>query len=91
MLKRGWPDYICFDPDSDGVIFVEVKPPGQKLRGAQWLVMRALAGLGAKCFISDGVSLTPFDPEWSVEEAVQPDEGYMAFANLTVNPSGWML
>lgn len=90
-MKRGWPDFVCFDPESDGVIFVEVKPPGQKLRGAQWLVMRALARLGAHCFTSDGVSLTPFDPESTVHEAVQQDEGGNGYLNNASNPSGWVL
>jgi len=91
VTKRGWPDFACYDPDSDGVIFVEVKPPGQGLRGAQWLVMRALARLGAKCFTSDGTTLKPFDPEVPFNEVVQADEGWNGYDSTVSNPSGYLL
>jgi hypothetical protein len=81
VTKQGWPDFFCYDPDTEGVIFVEVKPPGQKLRAHQWLVMRTLARLGIKCFISDGESLHPFDPEDSLFDLVEPAD----------SPSDWLL
>lgn len=81
VTKQGWPDFFCYDPDTEGVIFVEVKPPGQKLRAHQWLVMRTLARLGVKCFLSDGDSLDPFDPEDSVQRRVELDD----------SPSGWLI
>lgn len=61
--KKGWPDFVCYDDASGGVIFVEVKPPGHLLRKSQWTLMFALARLGAKCFVYSGHELRPFDPE----------------------------
>jgi hypothetical protein len=72
VTKQGWPDFFCYDPETEGVIFVEVKPPGVKLRAHQWLVMRSLARLGIKCFISDGTSLSPIDPDDSLFNLVEP-------------------
>jgi len=81
VAKRGWPDFFCYDPDTEGMIFVEVKPPGQKLRAHQWLVMRGLDRLGAKCFVSDGVKLEPFDSKRPFEELVESAD----------SPSDWLI
>lgn len=63
VTKQGWPDFVCYDDDSGQAIFVEVKPRGQALSEYQFELMKVLSRLGAKCFISDGRTLGPFDPE----------------------------
>ena len=69
--KRGWPDFLCFGPKGE-VIAVEVKPQREKhadgesafrsLRADQVACMTQLTTAGIKCYVSDGVTLEPFNP-----------------------------
>ena len=62
VTKQGWPDFVCYGAD-DQLIAVEVKPFGGWLRPEQKRLMAALSNAGVRCFISDGDTLQPFDPE----------------------------
>lgn len=66
VTKRGWPDFLCWDKDGNPFA-VEVKPKYGKrqlrLRREQDVCMRFLQSQGVRCFLSDGRTLQPFDPE----------------------------
>lgn len=68
VTKRGWPDFICRDPDGGAVMAVEVKPrypDGEfhPLKTAQLEVFKILDSFGVPCWISDGVKWKRWRPE----------------------------
>lgn len=70
VSKRGWPDFICWDGDE--AIFVEVKPKGRWLRESQHRLLHFFASKGIPCFVSDGYTMIPFDPDEAHD--VVPDD-----------------
>lgn len=63
--KRGWPDFICTGPGGEKIA-IEVKPRTQSgrcqyLKPDQVRVLDWLRSLGVRCFVSDGVTLEPYD------------------------------
>ena len=51
-VRRGWPDFICFNPKDNSVVFVEVKP--RKIsypKASQMVIMTLLANAGLRCFL----------------------------------------
>ena len=74
--KRGWPDFLCFDDEAGTFIAVEVKPkmtdprrlarggsPFQILKRDQAACMDFLTAHGILCYVSDGVTMEPYDHE----------------------------
>lgn len=65
-FKRGWPDFLCFGPAGE-IIAVEVKPRSRLtgrlglLKREQAISMDALRDHGIHCFVSDGVTLEPYE------------------------------
>ncbi len=64
--KKGWPDFFC--KDIDGPFVVEVKrrlKSGETtmLRREQVIILDWFRSLGIRCFVSDGRSMEPYDPE----------------------------
>lgn len=67
--KRGWPDFMCTNPETGEMIAVECKPrigPGKRhkyLRREQVQCMDYLTNKGIRCFVSDGETLEPYHRE----------------------------
>ena len=67
VTKRGWPDFMCTLPDGE-LIAVEVKPRVKsktrmkQLASDQVTCMDFLTAHGIRCFVSDGVTLEPYEP-----------------------------
>jgi hypothetical protein len=74
FTKRGWPDFMCFTKDGE-MIAVEVKPRMTKKSGTRLLkreqakAMEALTACGIRCFVSDGETMEPFNPEIHAQES----------------------
>lgn len=71
--KRGWPDFLCFDPSSNEIIAVEVKQrlPHRRREGIvyelvslkpdQAFCLDFFQSKGIRCFVSDGKTLEVYD------------------------------
>lgn len=64
--KRGWPDFLCVDPETGDMFAVEVKPRNlngfcQRLKREQARTLDLLSSKGIQCFVSDGHVLEPYD------------------------------
>lgn len=61
--KRGWPDFVGTDEEGHTVA-IEVKPSiGFPIKREQYKVLKLLSEAGIKVFISDGITIEPFDPK----------------------------
>lgn len=63
--KRGWPDFFCCNERGPFVVEVKrvLKDGGMAmLRRDQVMVLNWLRGLGVRCFVSDGITLEPYNP-----------------------------
>lgn len=73
--KRGWPDFMCINEMTGEIIAVEVKPRingegsrTQLLKRDQAACMDFLTKHGIRCFVSDGLTLEPYDRERHASE-----------------------
>jgi|SRR3954468_12154184 len=57
LYRAGWPDFLCIDKDTKGVIFVEVKHNGDEIRPAQVVMFAALEE-------HLGIRVMVWDPRW---------------------------
>ena len=49
-LSKGWPDFLCFDPETKKIICVEAKPGTQKLKLPQFIMLKILTLAGIECY-----------------------------------------
>ena len=74
VSKRGWPDFLCWGPNGE-IIAVEVKP--RRVQSGRMVMLKReqaealdfLTSKGIRCFVSDGVTLEPYDREKHAPES----------------------
>lgn len=62
-LSKGWPDFLCYNPEDGSIICAEVKPtPNQRLKYHQYLMMKLLTLAGIECYhYTPQKGLVPFE------------------------------